>query len=113
MLYISRKSSPTVLVFISYIYVPYYREFNFKNDACKQETFYFFIQTFLCQNKLNSNNVIELQQKIELELQSFRFFFYFYWIKDDYICNRNSPVIGYNLSVTIRICNWLLYGYFR
>ena len=74
MLYISRKSSLTVLVFISYIYVPYRREFNFKLDACKQETLYFFIQTFLCQNKLNSNNVIELRRKIELELQSFRFF---------------------------------------
>ena len=72
MLYISRKSSPTVLVFISY--VPYCRELNFKLDACKQETLYFFIQTFLCQNKLNSNNVIELQRKIELELQSFDFF---------------------------------------
>ena len=110
MLYISRKSSPTVLVFTSYIYVPYRREFNFKLDACKQETLYFFIQTFLCQNKLNSTNVIELQRKIELELQSFRFFFHFYWIKDDCVCTRNSPVIGYNLSVTIRICK--LIGYF-
>ena len=42
-----------------------------------KKRFIFFIQTFLCQNKLNSNNVIELQRKIELELQSFRFFFTF------------------------------------
>jgi len=74
-----------------------------------KKRFIFLSKPFCLQNKINSNNVIDLQQKIELEFQ-ISFFLYFYWIKDDYVCTRNSPVIGYNLSVTIRICK--LIGYF-